>query len=177
MAAEASHFEGRYLAIRERDGWEYASRTNATGVAVIIAVTDERQLVLVEQFRIPVQQRVLELPAGLVGDGGDSGESMLLAAERELEEETGYRAARLTPLLECPSTAGLSDESITFFLAEGLRRTGPGGGDQSEAIEVHHVPLAVAGSWLEARGGEGVYLDPKIFSALYWLNQRDAAPG
>jgi len=175
MAAEKSHYEGRYLAIRERDGWEYTTRTNAHGVVVIVPVTDDRRLVLVEQFRIPVQARVLELPAGLVGDGGDTDESMSLAAQRELEEETGYRATRMTMLLECPSSAGMSDEMVTFFLAEGLERVGPGGGDESEDIEVHVVPLTGVDAWLSARAGTGVLLDPKLFTALHWLTGPDRA--
>jgi ADP-ribose pyrophosphatase len=169
MAAETSHYEGRYLAIRERDGWEYASRTNARGVAVIVPVTEDGRLLLVEQFRIPVQARVLELPAGLVGDGNDAGESMLIAAHRELEEETGFQATRMELLMECPSSAGMSDELVTFYIAEGLQRVGPGGGDESEDIEVHAVSLNDVDDWLFERAASGLRLDPKIFAALYWL--------
>lgn len=174
MPDTTSHFCGRYLALLERDGWEYASRTNASGVAVIIAVTDDRQLVLVEQYRIPVGRRVLELPAGLVGDGAEPGEDMLAGARRELEEETGYSATHWTALLECPSTAGLSDEMVTFFLAEGLERSAPGGGDATESIEVHLVPLGEATEWLERQAVKGTYLDPKIYTALFWLDRRSA---
>lgn len=172
MASATSHFEGRYLAIREKDGWEYASRTNASGVAVIVPVTLDQRLLLVEQFRVPVQTRVLELPAGLVGDGADAGESMVLAAHRELEEETGYRATHMEFLMECPSSAGMSDEMISFFLATGLQRVGPGGGDASEDIEVHAVPLADVADWLVQWAAGGAMLDPKVFTALYWLKER-----
>lgn len=171
MAQDAVHFEGRYLSIRERDGWEFASRTNASAVAVLVAVTPARELVLVEQYRIPVSKRVLELPAGLVGDGEQPDEELTVAAQRELEEETGYRAGRLECLLECPSTAGLSDEMITFFLARDLERVGPGGGDASEDIQVHQVNLDTAEDWLAERAAAGTYLDPKIYTALYWLRK------
>lgn len=176
MADEFKRYSGEYLAIIERDGWEYASRTNAHGVAVIVPVTDSGQLVLVEQYRIPVNRRVVELPAGLVGDGNDPGESLADGARRELAEETGFRASRMTLLCQCPSSAGLSDEMVTFFLAGGLRRDGPGGGDPTEDIEVHLVDLANVDSWLAQRESGGVYLDPKIWTALYWLDKPDKWP-
>jgi len=165
-------FRGHWLGIMERDGWEYATRTNARAVAVLVPITDAGELVLVEQFRIPVDAPVIELPAGLAGDGEHAGESLEAAAARELEEETGYAAQRLERLLTCPSTAGLSDEQVTFYLARGLRRVGPGGGDASEDIRVHHVPLDGAAEWLVARHAAGVLLDPKVFSALYVLEHR-----
>ena len=172
MGATKIHFSGRYLAIAERDDWEFATRTNARGVVVLVPITDQGELVLVEQFRIPVGRRVIELPAGLVGDGEDREESLHSAAHRELEEETGYSAKRLSLLLECPSTPGLCDEIVTFFLAEGLHRTGPGGGDPSEDIIVHHVPLESAAQWLTDRQADGRYLDPKTYAGLYWLERR-----
>lgn len=167
------HFHGRFLALAERDNWEFATRVNASGVAVLVPVTPEGCLVLVEQYRIPVEGRVVELPAGLVGDGADPKEGLLAAAQRELEEETGFRAGLLRPLLDCPSTAGLSDEIVTFILAEELEKVGPGGGDDSESIEIHLVDLESADSWLRERQSAGVYLDPKLFTALYWLEHRE----
>ncbi len=172
MSGEKIHFRGRYLGITERDTWEFATRTNAKGVAVLVPVTAREEVVLVEQFRVPVNARVIELPAGLAGDAGDPAESVMVAAERELEEETGFAAASITELLECPSSPGMSDEIITFYLAEGLTRIGPGGGDGSEDIQVHLVPLAEASEWLGARLAEGLLLDPKIYAALLWLERR-----
>jgi ADP-ribose pyrophosphatase len=166
-------YRGRWLAMAEQDGWEYATRVNAHAVAVLVPVTDQGELVLVEQYRIPVAARVIELPAGLVGDGEHAGESMAAAAARELEEETGFSARRLDKVLECPSSAGLTDETVTFFTARGLRRTGPGGGDASEDIRVHCVPLAEADEWLVQQLARGVLLDPKVFLALYWLTRTE----
>jgi ADP-ribose pyrophosphatase len=118
-----------------------------------------------------VQATVIELPAGLVGDQADPDEPLLLAAKRELEEETGFTAKNWSSLLHCPSSAGLSDEMLTFYLASGLERTGPGGGDDSENIIVHEVPLKNISTWIDARRAEGHLVDPKIYSALYWLSQ------
>ena len=158
--------------MKERDRWEYAYRTNASGVVIIVPVTDAGELVLVEQYRIPVKSRVLELPAGLVGDNGDSEEAFEIAAQRELIEETGYHAASLEELLTSPSTPGMADEMITIYFAHGLERVGPGGGDGNEDITVQHVPLDSAVNWLEAHMAEGIMLDPKIYAGLFWANAR-----
>ncbi len=171
MSDDITRYRGRYLSLLERDGWEFASRSNASGVVVIIAVTDDREIVLVEQYRKPVRANVIELPAGLVGDLDDPHESELDAARRELEEETGYAAADLRILMACPSSAGMSDEVITFVLATGLERVGPGGGDPSEEIEVTVVPIEEASEWLARQQAAGKPMDPKIYAALYWLNE------
>ena len=158
--------EGQFLRLLRRRHWEYVERTNASGVAVIVAVTERDELLLVEQYRLPVARPVIELPAGLVGDqGGD--EPLLEAAQRELEEETGYRAEQMECLAEGPTTAGLSNEITTFCIARGLVRVGPGGGDDSEDIIVHPVPLAGLRPWLRAQESRAA-VDPKLYAGL-WL--------
>lgn len=169
---EKNHYNGRYLGLKERDNWEYAYRTNASGVVVLVPVTDAGELVLVEQYRVPVKSRVLELPAGLVGDHGDPEEDFKTAAHRELIEETGYAASSLDELLIGPSTAGMSDEIITIYFASGLRRVGPGGGDGNEDITVHHLPVKNSLEWLKAREAKGVLLDPKIYAGMFWAGLR-----
>lgn len=170
---EKEHFTGRYLGLRERDGWEFATRTNASGVVVIVPITPKGELVLVEQYRRPVEASVIELPAGLVGDHGDADELLSTAAERELWEETGFRAGRLTHLFTCPSSAGMSDEMLDIFLATELVREGPGGGDASEDIKVHVVPLQSVDHWLANAMQAGKALDPKIYAGLYWAGNRN----
>jgi len=169
MTKDITHFAGRYLSLLERDGWEFASRSNASSVVVLVAVTPTSEIVLVEQYRKPVEALVIELPAGLVGDLADPDEPILEAAARELEEETGFAAAQMKVLMECPSSAGMSDEMVFFVLATGLTRVGPGGGDDSEDIEVHTVPLAGVDEWLIRQQSAGKPLDPKIYCALYWI--------
>jgi len=158
--------------MQERDRWEYAFRTNATGVVVLVPVTDTGELILVEQYRIPVRSRVMELPAGLVGDAGDAEEDLQTAAQRELIEETGYRAGYFDELLTCPSTPGMSDEVVSIFYAGDLEKVGPGGGDGSEKITVHSMPIATASEWLKARMAEGIMVDPKIYAGLFWAGSR-----
>ena len=174
MSDSNNLYRGRYLGISERDGWEYATRVNASAVVVVVPVTDDGCLVLVEQFRLPVNAEVVELPAGLVGDQEDPDESILVAAHRELEEETGYVAGKLHKLLSCPSSAGMSDEMVTFILATDLTRTGPGGGDDSEEITVKEVPLDSVSSFLSRRMAEGLQVDPKVYGALHWLERMNA---
>ena len=169
---ETIHYSGRFLGLKQRDRWEYTFRTNASGVVALVPVTDAGELVLVEQYRIPVQSRVLELPAGLAGDTGDPDEDFKVAANRELVEETGYRAGQLDKLLVGPSTSGLADEILHIYHASKLEKVGPGGGDGSEDITVHLLPLAKAESWLANHLATGVLIDPKVYAGLYWAGRR-----
>ena len=84
--------KGRFLALVKEGHWEYADRTNSTGAAIIVAVTEERKLLLVEQYRIPVHARTIELPAGIIGDEPGNGDEVHAeAARRELLEEPATR--------------------------------------------------------------------------------------
>jgi ADP-ribose pyrophosphatase len=165
-------FEGKWLRLKKRGRWEYVERTNAGGMAVIIiATTPEGNLLFVEQARIPIDGRTIEMPAGLVGDI-DGGESIELAAERELLEETGWQAARIERLLVGQTSSGMSNERVAFVRASGLVRVHAGGGDASEDIRVHEVPIAEAPRWLVQKVAEGYELDAKLWAGL-WLVDRD----
>lgn len=146
-------------------------RPNVSGIVIIVAVTGENHLILVEQFRPPVNSRVIELPAGLAGDvAGSEEEDLAEAARRELLEETGYAAESFTRLFAGPPSAGLSSEVLTFFRAEGLQKVEAGGGDESEDIQIHEIPLDQVSEWLEDRvKNQGVQIDPKIFTGLYFV--------
>jgi len=161
--------EGRFARLLSHRGWEWVERTNTSAAVVIVAITDRRQLVLVEQYRIPLGRRVIELPAGLVGDLAENKqEGLVEAARRELLEETGYEAASIDYLMEGTSSAGLASEIYTLLLARDVRKVGPGGGDSSEDIQVHVVPLDEVEAWLESKRRDGTMISPKIYSALYF---------
>ena len=113
---------GRFLTYaKTASGWEYVSRTGVKGCVAILAMTDDRRIILTEQYRPPVRRRVIELPAGLAGDIPlQEDEPLLVAAQRELKEETGYVAKNWKTLLEGTSSAGRTDEIVTIFYATGL---------------------------------------------------------
>ena len=160
--------KGRYLTLVDEGGWEYVTRPGVTGIVVIFALTQDQRLVLVEQYRPAVHKRVIELPAGLVGDvDGRHAESMADAAARELEEETGYAAAEMVPLYEGPIAVGVSDEIVSFFEARGLSRVGAGGGDDTEDITVHEVPLGELKAFLAAKVEAGLSVDVKTYAGLF----------
>jgi len=172
MEAPKIVYDGKYLRMVVRGCWEYVERTHAGGLAaIIVAVTPDDRILFVEQFRVPLQKRAIEMPAGLVGDV-DAGESIEDSAIRELEEETGWRASHAEVLLIGPTSAGLTSERIAFVRATGLRKTGDGGGDASEDIVVHAVPRAEAPAWLVAKMAEGYELDAKLWAGL-WLVDRN----
>lgn len=160
-------YDGRFLQMVKRGTWEFVKRKNSTGIVGILAITEDRKVVLIEQFRPPVGKRVIEIPAGLAGDvPGAESEEMATAAARELEEETGYRAERMEALAAGASSAGLCDEVISLFKATGLKKVAGGGGDGSEEIDVHLVPLDGIVGWLDERRRAGLLVDLKVYSAL-----------
>jgi len=158
--------EGRFLRLLRRGRWEFVERTNAHAVVAMLAITKGNEILIVEQYRPAVRRRVIELPAGLVGDvDGDT--DLVRAARRELVEETGFRARALERLVELPSSAGLTSETTVLYRCTGLRRVGEGGGDETENITVHAVPLDRAAAWLARRVRRGALVDAKVYAGLY----------
>ena len=170
--------QGKWLRLVRRGRWESCERTHGgNGMAVlVIALTPADEVLFVEQYRVPLAARTIELPAGLVGDvqGEDSLED---AARRELIEETGWSPARVEVLLSGPTSAGMSNERIAFVRARELTRVGEGGGVDGEDITVHAVPRAEAPAWLMRRHAEGYELDLKLWAGLWMLDANpDGSP-
>jgi len=161
---EETVWEGRYLAAKRRGRWEYVSRTRGIHAAVILAI-DQGDVILVEQYRVPLGCSCLELPAGLVGDD-QAGEQAEAAALRELEEETGYRAEKVIDLGRFYSSPGMVSEGFTLLRAEGLTRVSEGGGVEGEDIAVHRVPLGEVPAFVAAKRAEGCAIDVKLLLLL-----------
>lgn len=161
---EETVWQGRFVTAKKRGRWEYVGRSRNIRAAVILA-TVQGDILLVEQYRVPLGKVCLELPAGLIGDDAD-GEDDLVAAGRELEEETGYRADKLEDLGTFYSSPGMLSESFTLVRATGLEKIGPGGGVEGENITVHRVPLADIASFVTAKRAEGCGVDVRVLMLL-----------
>ena len=160
---------GRFLHLRRRDGWEYAERANPQGAVVIIALTPEDCVLMVEQFRVPIQSRTLEFPAGLIGDLSDSAdESWEESARRELLEETGWEATGMDDIMAGPTSAGMTNEFMRFARASGLKRINAGA-DPGENIIVHEVPRGEVAAFVAAAMQRGFAVDPKVYAGIYFL--------
>ena len=165
-------YDGRFLRLYRNGSWEYVARPNARGAAFIAARTDDAELVLVEQFRVPLQAASIELPAGIVGDeAAFAEEDFEAAALRELEEETGYRAGRIEHILTGPTAPGMSSELLHFYVATQLERVHDGGGVEGENITVHRIPIATIQPWLMAQMAAGKRVDPRVYVGLWFLAQ------
>lgn len=160
-----SVWKGKYIEAIVDGRWEYVKRARGIGAAVILALTDDDEVVLVEQPRVPLGRRCIELPAGLVGDE-TAGEQAAVSAERELEEETGFAAQHWEELGEFASSPGMVGETFRLFRATGLTRVGAGGGVSNEDIVPHVVKLSDVPAFLAAKRGEGCAIDVKLLAVL-----------
>jgi len=147
--------------------WESFERVNCKGIVAIVPVTDDKEVLLIRQFRPPVNGYVIEFPAGL----NDKGDTLEEAARRELLEETGYSAKEIFFLTEGPMSSGASGEILTVFLAKSLalnqvQGQGIGERDETEDIEVLKIPINELDYKLSALRSEGNYIDLKIFGLM-----------
>jgi ADP-ribose pyrophosphatase len=146
-------FEGRVIEVfrdtvrARRDGVEREMTYDLVhhpGAAAIVPLHADGTVTLLQQFRYALGREIWEIPAGTLEDG----EPFLECALRELEEETGHRAARWTELATFHPSPGFCDEELRVFLAEDLTE-GTGGPEPDEYLEAARVPLAEAIGWIE----------------------------
>ncbi len=169
MPTSEKLYETRWLRLERIGTWDFVRRPHSDACVGILAITPNDEVVLIEQFRIPTQRQVIEIPAGIVGDEEEHhGESLADTAARELLEETGYRAGKIEHLIASPTSAGMTPEITHLFLASDLTREHQGGGVGCENIIVHHVPRAELPQWLAAQEAAGKLVDFKIHASL-WL--------
>jgi ADP-ribose pyrophosphatase len=155
---------GKYISALKRGRWEYVSRTGSTNAVVILAEHDGK-VILIEQYRVPVGGRCLELPAGLVGDE-DAHATVDGTAVKELEEETGFTADRIEHLGQFHSSPGMVAESFTLVRAHGIRKIGEGGGNEHEDITVHLVARVDIPAFIQQRRDAGTAVDVKLLLFL-----------
>ena len=162
-------WRGTHVHIKRKGKWEFVSRNTQRPAVGIVAMHDDGRVVLVEQFRPPVGESLVELPAGLAGDvAGAEDEALLIAAQRELQEETGYSAAHWQQLVTGYSSPGLTDESVCLFLARGLSKTSDGGGVEGESIQLHEISINEVIPWLVKRNQA---VDIKLLAGLFAAQQ------
>ncbi len=160
-------WSGKYITTKIRGTWEYVSRSRGIRAAVILAVDETGHVLLVEQYRVPLGRPCIELPAGLIGDHDHlAGEDDCVAAARELEEETGYRAGTMEVVGEFWSSPGMVSESYTLIRARDLVRVGEGGGTDGENITVHRVALGELPAFVAACRQRGLAVDTKLLVVL-----------
>lgn len=146
----------------EKRNWEAFERVNCDGIIGIVPFTDNNEVILIRQFRPPVNGSVIELPAGLV----DPGESFEEAVQRELIEETGYCASDIHYLTDGPMSSGASSEILSVYIAAGLRHVGIGQRDETEDIEVILVPLDELSTKLYGLKRDGNHIDLKLYGLI-----------
>jgi 8-oxo-dGTP pyrophosphatase MutT (NUDIX family) len=164
-------YEGRFLrclilTYRDPEGilrqWEAVERVNCDGIVAIVPVTGEGEMILIRQFRPPVDAYVIEFPAGL----NDRGENAEEVASRELREETGYEAKEMTFLAKGPLSSGSSREVLTVYLAKGLEFKGIVQREETEDIEVMKIPVDAVFETLSRLAEEGNLVDLKILGLI-----------
>ena len=170
---ETVEWAGKFVVAKRRGRWEYAGRARGIRAAVILAL-DAGEVILVEQYRVPLGRFCLELPAGLIGDETE-GEEALESAARELEEETGYRAAQWQDLGEFYSSPGMVQESFSLLKATGLTRVDDGGGTEHEDIVVHRVPLDRIAETIAEHRAKGHAIDVRLLMLFGGALLEDAA--
>ena len=170
-------YEGSYLTFRidtvERTDGSRAERevVGHPGAVAILALDDQDRVLMVRQYRAPAGRTLLEIPAGTLDIDANSCaiEDPDLAAPRELEEETGYRAGSIRRLTSFWTAPGFATELMHLYLATDLAPADEGrlGPDEDERLELEHVPLDEA----LAAVVRGETADAKSILGLLWLDR------
>ena len=160
--------EGKRVLLLDRDGWEFVERKKGKEAVAIIAVTDDGRVILTEQHRKPVDARVIDWPAGLVGDE-DGTSDPEETARKELKEETGYECESVELLARGPASPGITSEIVSLYRAVGVRKVGAGGGVEGEDITVHTVALDRLEDWLKKQQNSRKLIDLKLWAGLHFV--------
>jgi len=172
-------FEGEHLVFKRKyfktkEGkklfWEYIERRNQYGHPIIIfALTKEKEVILEKIYRFPFEDYVLELPAGLQDK---EGESEIEVAERELLEETGYRARKLIKIFQGPMDPGQSTEEGIYYFAKDVVFEKKPAHEDAEDIKVIKIPVSKLVDFVE-KLSKKMKVDSKILSILSILQKKN----
>lgn len=165
MTDKKELYSGKFLRLCERNGWEFVERARGRDGVMIVPLTTDDCFILVEEWREPIQKHVINFPAGVMGDKNDS-ESIVEAASRELEEETGYFLKAWDEIATIATSAGLSSEALHIVPAYDCYKFSAGGGveNEGEHITVHKVPFNCLYQWLHAKKRNG-----SLVGAALWM--------
>lgn len=171
-------FNGKYLRFKRkhfitkkgrRDVWEFLERKLSFGPSVIIFALTEKKEVLIEKiYRVPFENWVLELPAG---NQDRKGESEKETARRELLEETGYKAKKMTLILKGPISSSIIREEVSYYFAPDVELKARPSREDVEEIEVLKVPIGKLVDFILNQSSE-IRVDPKILTILPILKKK-----
>ena len=162
-------FEGRVIALKLEEvelpngGKSTREIVKHPGAVAVIAINDEGKLVLVRQFRKPMERTIYEIPAGKL----DPGEAPEACALRELEEETGYRCEAIEHVVSFYTSPGFSDELLHIYFTDTLIR-GEQHLDEDEFLEIYEVDLDEA---LQLLKDQNIY-DAKTVYAVQFMQMK-----
>lgn len=160
-------YKGKILNLRRDKVETKSGRTSYreiiehNGGSVAVAVTENRDIILVKQFRKAMERDMIELPAGKIERDENPKDTII----RELEEETGYRASKVNLLGEFHPSVGYTSETLYIYLAEQLTK-GNTNFDTDEDIEILIVPLSQAVDWVV----QGKITDGKSMAGILLAN-------
>jgi len=163
-------YKGKFLTVVRKKGWEYVKRnTNSGNIVSVLPITSENEVILVEQFRIPVDKYVLECPAGVLGDDIKN-EVPLDCAKKELQEETGYVSDDWQRVYTSPKSPGIITETDYKYVARNCKKVADGGGVGTEDITVHKIPLDNIKEYLsDLENDRDILVSSGIYAGLYFI--------
>jgi len=176
---EQTLYEGKYILLKKKqfpgpDGkiinWEFAERVGQTQAVAFFGLTVAEELIVIRQFRPPVNSQTIELPAGLMDIPGETPQQTI---ERELAEETGYECKTIQPLIEAYSTPGMSSEKVSIFWGRVGQKQSQNLDDAEDIYVYPPVPLTELMPFLHEESKKGIIIDYKIqaaYAQYSWLN-------
>lgn len=139
------------------------------GIVSVLPITTDNEIIMIRQYRAPLDRVVLELPAGCAEVGKH--QSLEDAVRAELCEETGYASENITQIAEFSSSSGMTNETVHGYIAHQCKKvTDILSLDQDEYIERLVVPLADFDQMIRSEMIGGNIIEPKMLAMMWWYN-------